>query len=186
MKMTGPMSQKPPAEFRRPRATDRLSHSHPIRFDEAPTAAEAEALRDLMGLIGLRKMRFTGEIIPLRPDGWEVRGTLGASVTQSCVVTLEPVRTRVETDVLLRFVPADKIDSPMDDADFDETLEPLGPEIDLGLIATEALALALPAYPRAEGATLGDINNVDEEIEDQAPNPFAALEALKDKLDKPT
>ena len=39
--------------------------------------------------------------------------------------------------------------------DEDDEIEPLGERIDLGLVATEALALALPAYPRKPGATLG-------------------------------
>jgi len=180
------MRHTPKVEFHRPRATNRLSHSHPTRFDESPTAAEAEALRALMGLIGLRKMRFSGEITPLQPDGWEVRGTLGASVTQSCVVTLEPVRARVRTEVLVRFVPAEKIDSSMDGVEFDESLEPLGDEIDLGLVATEALALALPLYPRAEGAALADVALTEESDDAPRPKPFAALEALKEKLTKPS
>lgn len=168
-------------EFSRPRAVDTLSHKHPTRFEETPSAEEAEALRALLGLIGLRKLRFVGEIVPLRRDEWEVRGSLGASITQECVVTLEPVRSRVETDVLVRFVPPDKIESAMEERDFDETQEPLGDSIDLGLIATEALALALPPYPRKADAALNLPETVDEE-NDEKPNPFAALAGLKDKL----
>lgn len=179
------MSQNSQIEFSRPRPTDRLSHSHPTRFDEAPTPAEAEALCRLMGLSGLRKMRIEGEITPLRPDGWELRATLGASVTQSCVVTLEPVRTRIDTELLLRFVPAAQIDSGVDDGDFDETLEPIGEFIDIGLIATEALALALPLYPRKDGAELPPEAVEDaQQDEDETPKPFAGLAALRDKLGK--
>ncbi|MEX0970639.1 MAG: DUF177 domain-containing protein [Paracoccaceae bacterium] len=171
-------------EFSRPRAVAALSHKHPTRFDEAPTTQEAEALSALLGLLGLRKFRFTGEILPLRRDEWEVRGTLGASVTQECVVTLEPVRSRVETDVLIRFVPREKMDETMEERDFDETQEPLGEVIDLGLIATEALALALPPYPRKEDAAL-ELPDSMADGDDEKPNPFAALAALKDKLGKP-
>ena len=39
--------------------------------------------------------------------------------------------------------------------DEDDEIEPLGDRIDLGLVAIEALALALPAYPRKPGASLG-------------------------------
>ena len=37
------------------------------------------------------------------------------------------------------------------EADADDEPEPLGERIDLGLVATEALALAMPAYPRKPG-----------------------------------
>ena len=41
------------------------------------------------------------------------------------------------------------------DPEEDDEVEPLGPRIDLGLVAIEALELALPAYPRKPGARLG-------------------------------
>ncbi|MGR3724129.1 YceD family protein [Abyssibius alkaniclasticus] len=181
-----PADNKPDSrpEFSRPRVVEALSHKHPTGFDEAPTPDEAEALRALLGLLGLRKFRFTGEISPLRRDEWALRGTLGASVTQECVVTLEPVRSRIETEVLIHFVPPAKMDDTMEERDFDETQEPLGEVIDLGLIATEALALALPPYPRKQDAVL-DMPDSSDDGADEKPNPFAALATLKDKLGKP-
>jgi len=64
-------------------------------------------------------------------------------------------------------------------ADAEEEPDPLGDRIDLGLVATEALALAVPAYPRRPGAAL--VSPVGTPDEDR-PKPFAALEALRGKL----
>ena len=65
----------------------------------------------------------------------------------------------------------------MVDPDEDDEIEPLGDRIDLGRVAVEALALALPAYPRKPGAELRprDRRGGDE------PKPFAALAALRGK-----
>ena len=57
----------------------------------------------------------------------------------------------------------------------DDTLEPLGQFIDLAAVMIEELALALPEYPRAEGAELGAARP------DPAPDtrrPFEGLDKL--------
>jgi uncharacterized metal-binding protein YceD (DUF177 family) len=65
----------------------------------------------------------------------------------------------------------------------DDTVEPLGAIIDTGAVMVEALALALPLYPRAEGAELGDLTVAPPGAEPiaRAANPFAALSALRDR-----
>jgi uncharacterized metal-binding protein YceD (DUF177 family) len=78
-------------------------------------------------------------------------------VVQPCVVTLEPVTTRIEEPVERRFraelpepLPGAEVEMPEDDA-----LEPLPETLDLGRVMTEALALAVPEYPRAGRRELG-------------------------------
>ena len=95
----------PPAPFERPREVERLRAHKAIPFDETPTESEAEAIRESLGLRGLRKMRFQGELSPIGKRGWLVEGMLGASITQECVVTLEPLKARIDTEVSLRFLP---------------------------------------------------------------------------------
>ena len=65
--------------------------------------------------------------------------------------------------------------------DEDDEIEPLGERIDLGLVAIEALALALPAYPRKPGASFGPPESALGEEESEA-KPFAALAALRGKI----
>ena len=143
-------------------------------FDIAPTPAEAKALARLMDANSLRKMRFRGRLVPFGAKGWDLQATLGATVVQPCIVTLEPVTTRIDEPVHRRFLPAAEAAGTDDDE-----IEPLGDRVDLGLIATEALALALPDYPRKPGAVLpAEVADDDDEVE----RPFAALAAMRNKM----
>ena len=116
--------------------------------------------------------------------GWGLDGMLGATVVQTCVVTLEPVTTRVDQAIRRRFLPGPgsglRAAELVVDPDEDDEIEPLGERIDLGLVAIEALALALPAYPRKDGAVLPTAP-ADAAGEDE-PKPFAALAALRGKM----
>lgn len=157
-----------------------------VEFDIAPDPAEIAALARLMELTALRKMRLTGRLMPVDAEGWQFEGKLGATVVQPCVVTLEPVTTRIDQPVRRRYLPVSGAAAGAGDSgevgiDEDDEIEPLAERIDLGLLATEALALALPAYPRKEGATLRGAD-ADEAAEDDVVKPFAALSALRDKL----
>ncbi|WP_246022502.1 YceD family protein [Pararhodobacter zhoushanensis] len=155
-----------------------LSARGGLSFRLTPTPEARAALAEELGILKIRKLSFQGS---LRADGrndWRLEGTLGATVLQACVVSAEPVSTRIDTAVTRHFVrdmpepTGAEYEIPEDDS-----LEPLGPVIDPGAIMVEALALALPDYPRADGAEVPD--SAVAEMEDIRPNPFAALAALK-------
>ena len=99
-------------------------------------------------------------------------------MTQPCVITLKPVRTDISEPVRIQFSPhvaapeGDEIEMP------DETLEPLGNFIDLTAIMVEALSLALPAYPRAEGASLPQAAAADDDAAGDTRRPIAGLDKL--------
>lgn len=149
-------------------------------FDISPTPAEAAALARLLDAQAVRKLRFSGELSPLPRGGWSLDGKLGATVVQTCVVSLEPLTTRVDQEVRRRFLPDAGGDVVVDPEEDDE-IEPLGERVDLGLVAIEALALALPAYPRKEGAVLA-ADAVAGGAADEEPKPFAVLAALRGKM----
>ncbi|MXU65502.1 YceD family protein [Oceanomicrobium pacificus] len=176
-------------EFSRPLDVARLRSNGEHVFDLKPTADEERALADVLGADSVRKMRFEGHIRPSGRKGWRLKGNLGATVVQACVVTGEPVKTRVDTGVSRIYQPdamADATDLEVELTDEDIDLEPLGERIDLGLVAMEALALALPDYPRVPGARLEDAQfaapGVTPMTDDDA-KPFAGLAALKSKLE---
>jgi len=176
-------TENPP--FARPIEVERLRGNAAFRFDESPTEAEAEAIRKSLGLRGLRKMRFQGEISPLGKRGWLVSGILGASITQECVVSLEPVKTRVEAPVSLRFLPESDIEYDTPEDVLEDDVEALGAEIDLGHVAVEALLLTMPDYPRADSVQLLQTRAAPAgaaQMEAQDTKPFAGLEALRGKL----
>lgn len=121
------------------------------RFALLPDADARTALAQELGASALRKLRFSGTILPEGREDWRIEAELGATVVQPCVVTLAPVTTRIDAPVLRRLVvrmPSSETDQEM----VDDTLEPLGAVIDLGALMVEALALEMPDYPRAPDA----------------------------------
>jgi uncharacterized metal-binding protein YceD (DUF177 family) len=158
----------------------------PVAFRLEPDAeARGETARSL-GIEAVRKLRFEGEIAPSGRNDWHLRGTLGATVVQPCVVTLSPVTTRIDTQVSRRYL-ADFVEPEEEEAEMpeDDTEEPLPERLDLAAVMLEALALALPDYPRADGAELGEANFAAAGVApmtDADAKPLAGLAALRDRL----
>ena len=150
---------------------------------------EGEARADLaadLDLLALRKLRFSGRLVPEGARDWRLEGQLGATVVQPCVVTAEPVTTRIDEPVLRRYL-ADMEEPEGDEVEMpeDDTAEPLPATLDLAAIMAEALALALPLYPRAEGAALDRAVFAPPgtaPLTDEAAKPLAGLAALRDRL----
>jgi uncharacterized metal-binding protein YceD (DUF177 family) len=175
-------SQQRPTRFR----TGGLSARKPTRFDHEAGPEERKALARALGLLALRRLRLTGEIIPASRDEVVLNAQLLAEADQPCVVTLVPVRAKIDEPVRRRFV-ADLPDPQGEEVEIpeDDSLEPMPEVIDLAEVAAEALALALPLYPRAPGAELQPTLAAPEGVApltDAALKPFAGLAALAGKL----
>ncbi len=174
------------APFPAPYRVPALPTRKPLRFDLRLDAAGRQALVADLGLTALPRLHLKGEIRPVGRGDFELVAQLEALAVQPCAVTLAPVETRVSEPVLRRYVEnmvwpeAEEVEMPEDDS-----AEPMPERIDLREVATEALALALPDYPRAEGAELGEAVFADEGAEplrDADLKPFAALSALRDTM----
>lgn len=179
--MTEP-NPAPPIRFR----TGALSPRRPTRFDYQPDGPSLALQAGDLGLLGLHKLRFLGEIAPVGRGEFVLTATLAAEATQACVVTLDPVITRVRESVNRRFVP-DLIEPEGDEVEMtpDDTVEPLPEVIDIAEIAAEALMLALPLYPRAPGAELGATVHAGDGVTPLADSdlkPFAGLAGLAARL----
>ncbi|MCX7566095.1 DUF177 domain-containing protein [Sulfitobacter sp. F26169L] len=163
-----------------------LSQSGKTPFSLRPDAATLAELAQSLELSGLRKLSFEGHIEPFADTDWRVVARLGATVVQPCVVTLEPVTTRIDIDVIRKFVrDYTEADAPEIEMPEDDTVEPLGTWIDPAQIMEEALALAVPEYPRKEDATTGTIRVTEpgkKPMTDEDARPFAGLAALKNQL----
>lgn len=150
---------------------------------------ERAALAKRFGLAGIARLDAEVRLRPTPIGDLDVRLALTAAVTQTSVVTLEPVDEAVEETFLLRFSgDAD----PDDEEDVGGADDPLveawpGAELDVGELVAQHLSLALNPYPRAPGEALpeevlatdeggGDAEN------DEKPNPFAVLREVRDKL----
>ena len=156
-------------------------------FSLRPDGPAMDAIARALDISGLRKLSFEGAITPLGQSDWQVSARLGATVTQPCVVTLEPVTTRIDTEVTRQFIanyiePAEaEVEMPEDD-----TTEPLGTWIDPEAIMHEALALNLPDYPRKDDAAMGQMVHAApgmKPMTDEDAKPFAGLAGLKARLE---
>ncbi len=164
-----------------------LPQNRTTRFELRPDNASLDALAKDLNLLGLRKLSLVGEISASGRTDWTLRARLGATVVQPCVVTLDRVTTRIDTDIIRHFL-ADMPELGEDEEvemPEDENAEQLGPEIDIASVMTEALALHLPLYPRAPGAALSETAYTEPgktAMTDEDARPFAGLAALRDKL----
>lgn len=153
-----------------------------VEVSFTPDADQRAAIAKALGLTRLRKATLAGRLIAEGGRDWRLEAKLGATVVQPCVVTLEPVTTRIDEPLQRRYLAeppepgTGEVEMPEDDS-----VEELPDEIDLAQLFTEALAIAVPAYPRAPGAELATGNfappGVDPLTDDDL-KPFAGLSDL--------
>lgn len=152
---------------------------------------ERKAMAELGGLPAIAAVKAELKLLPVRGGTVHVTGRVTGRVTQTCVVSLDPVENDVDEDVDVVFAPPSQIrelaeSMEEDDGESDDE-RPDPPEpiedgaIDIGKLATDALFLGLDPYPRKPDAVFQD--------QVEAPNPdehpFAALKALQGAPDKP-
>lgn len=184
-----PQTNAPPArpEFSRPLAVDRNAppqHSFAIEATEV----ERKALAKRFGLVSLEALQAQGTLESF-DDGRRARLTahFTAQVTQSCVVTLEPVSARLDETFTLDY-DADADPAALSEPDIPENLdlfmeEPDPPDplvggvVDVGEAVAEHVALALDPYPRAPGVAF-ELPGAQDPAED---SPFKALAGLVKK-----
>ncbi len=161
----------------------------PHRFALDPDGAARAQLATLIGVDAVRALSFRGEIRPRGRDDFMLDGVLRAEVVQPCVVTLAPVTSRIEERVTRRYLARmPEPEAPETEMPEDDSIEPLGEAIDPGAVAAEALALALPPYPRApeadaEAARLGIAADDAPDAAGPTHRPFAVLEGLRKRMD---
>ncbi len=169
-----------------------LSQAHATKFDLPLSAEDRATVAAELDATSIKKLTFSGQIAPLGKRGWRLNGKLGATVVQPCVVTLAPVTTRIDSEVVRTFVPPAQLHTPTEGSETeipeDDSIEELGSEIDVYDVMIEALAIAIPDYPRAADAELDNISAIPEgaePIKEEETKPFAGLAALRDKLSDP-
>jgi uncharacterized metal-binding protein YceD (DUF177 family) len=149
--------------------------------------AERKTIAALLDLRALDRLTFAFRLNRRGQGRLALQGTIAAAVTQTCVVSLEPVESTLEVPVGVEFWPVPMIDdlaaSPDEAAshgtlDWPEPIE--GGKIDLGPVIYETLATALDPYPKREGVSFewSEAAGSGAEIK-QAESPFAALKQLK-------
>ena len=181
------MSHGPPAgpEFSRVVSLETLGDEE-VERSIAATADEREALATRLGLLSLGRLEAVVRL--RRPTGGDllrVRGHFEADVTQTCVVTLAPVRSRLVRDFAVVYGLAPERDGLVTavevDVEQEDPPESLGPDgLDLGEAVVQQLAVSLDSYPRAEGADQSQLGwRAGEQGAAPESSPFAALKTLK-------
>lgn len=159
-----------------------------VHFALEPDATGRAALAAALDIPAIRKLRFAGTLSPVGRRDWRLQAALGATVVQDCVVTLAPVTTRIDEEVSRSYM-ADLPDPGPGEVEMpeDDSIDPLPATLDLYEVALESLALALPPFPRAEGASLPETVVTEpgaEAMTAEKAKPFSGLEGLKKALEK--
>jgi uncharacterized metal-binding protein YceD (DUF177 family) len=154
-----------------------------VRF--VADAAQLEAIARWAGILSLEKFETELEIKKLAANRFGLAFHLTASITQSCIVTLEPVASQMDRRFAreLVFVGAsrhrDTTDSVPDlvlDTDQEEGPEEIDSlHFDLAAPVLEEFVLSLDPYPRRPGVEFAPESPVSEPPE----SPFAVLKGLK-------
>ncbi|MEX0955708.1 MAG: DUF177 domain-containing protein [Rhizobiaceae bacterium] len=148
-------------------------------------AAQRAALAGKHGLAAVRAFSLELCFSPWKRDGVRVEGSVKANITQSCIVSLDPVDAAIDEAVSAILVPENsRLDPQIEDGeilldaegeDAPDTFS--GNRIDAGTLAEEFFALAIDPYPRRKDAELPE-NAGNNDPEETAEAPFAKLGAL--------
>lgn len=152
------------------------------------TPAERLSLAERLDLASLDNLNAT--VVAKRLDDGEsveLNVHLSADLTQSCVITLDPIARHVDERFRVVYTPtvdqAGEVDAVIVAIDQEDPPEPLiDGKIDIGAVVEEHLVLAIDPYPKKDGAVLADEHRTVAGKHDARPtNPFAALSVLKEK-----
>ncbi len=109
-----------------------------------------------------------------------LEGDIAAEIVQNCVVTLEPMTTRIERHFVreLHYTPRVHVEGGIltlsaGDEDVPEEIDHL--DYDLAVPVLEELVLAIDPYPRKDGTSFAPPQKPD----DAPESPFAVLKRLK-------
>ena len=149
------------------------------------TTDEISEIAGLLGLLALNGLRFEYRL-RCGVDGRVVLlGRLQAHVTQTCVVSLEPIEMDIDIPVEVEFWPQPRLEELQNETEEPgETGRIDWPEaitdgsIDLGPVIYETLGTALDLYPKRVDAKL-EWSQAAEDAEALKAGPFAALQKLK-------
>lgn len=147
-------------------------------------AKQRARLAEQHGLTSVERYRAELLVTSWKRNGVKVSGTVEADIVQECVVTLEPIESRISEEVSAVYLPEDsklgregfhgggEILIDADGPDSPETFS--GDTVDVGALAEEFFELAIDPYPRKSGAGMEHIEDAD-----LPDSPFAKLSALK-------
>lgn len=149
------------------------------------TAGEDE-LTALTEWAGVRKViSFSGKVFlkRLSTTRFAIRASFDARIEQTCVVSLEPVTSRLKGELTRELFFCEEVDSEggeltLSSGDDDAPDTVTSYKYDVCLPLLEEFSLSIDPYPRREGALFAE-KSADKEPRE---NPFAALQSLKESM----
>ena len=161
---------------------------NPVSVRISADAADLKRLALQWGVLEVLSFEAELAVGRWKRDGVKVKGHVGASIVQECVVTLEPVTQQIDEEFETIFLPENsRLAKRVLDGDGELFIDPDGPDlpevfsgdsIDLGALSAEFAALAIDAYPRKQGLEYTD-RIESEGTSDKKPSPFAVLQGFK-------
>ncbi len=143
---------------------------------------QRQTLTKVLDLVHLDRFEVSYDIAAVAAGKFRVRGELQARLTQYCVISFEPVTSKVETPFDAMFWPQEAVTAwfaqqdMAEDGGRDEPEPYEGGELDLGQFFYELLATSIDPYPRKSGVEFRQPDPVETGKED---HPFAILKQLK-------
>jgi Large ribosomal RNA subunit accumulation protein YceD len=150
------------------------------------TPEERARVTGALDLIACASLQAQYTIAPTAGGCYRLFGRLRADVSQTCVVSLEPVDSTIEEPFEAVFWPQDRMPEP-EKGELAIDAEPereaiVDGHIAVGRVVFESLAAALDPFPRKPGAVLEQQHApAANAAGDKAANPFAVLANLKPK-----
>jgi uncharacterized metal-binding protein YceD (DUF177 family) len=147
--------------------------------------AEIETIAGLLDLVRLGGLSLNYRFKHGGGGRLHLTGRLKADLTQTCVVTLDPLDTTVDIPVEIEFWPEGLLETPKGGDEPASVIaldapEPIvGGRIDLGRVAYETFATSLDPYPKREGVSFDWSQEEPGEAQEAKTGPFAGLAALK-------
>lgn len=152
-----------------------------LRIKRSATPAERVELARQLPLVSCEALSVQYVIKPSGRDAYAMTGNVTAEVTQSCIVTLEPVTARLDEPLDCKFVPAAIIPREQTEEEELSSLEELEPIeggwLNVGRVVFEVISTGLDPYPRRPDAEWKNDDAGDADT--AASGPFAALAGLK-------
>lgn len=173
--------------FSRPLKVGQVSaRAHTLRLSAEP--AELQALAVLWNVLSVESLDAELQVARWKKDGIRINGRVRCTLTQACVVTLEPVPAVIAEDIEQIFVPeGSRLAEGRKDENGELVVEADGPDlpqtfsgdsIDAGELVAEFAALGIDPWPRKEGAAFTEYGP-GEDAEEKRPSPFAVLQGWK-------
>lgn len=147
--------------------------------------AELAALQTRFAIEALHAASADLTITPQPENTVKVEGAIHATLSQMCVVSLEPIDETVDETLSVTFLPPgveEPAGGPDGELESEEDFDTFdGITIDLGELVAQHIAAALNPYPRKDGVVFGNQGQLGDNAGEERDNPFAVLQKLKDQ-----